>query len=319
MEGISFSVVIDHHPVGTHIHDDKHIFLDIRPDWGATASIFVNYLQAARIKPNKTLATALFYAIKTDTQNFVRQGQLEDMRAFRWLYPFIHPPLLTDIEMSPIDRNSFTVFKDALIETVFYKQYAFVFLDKLDHPDTLVIIADFLMQVDGVTRAIISGVFENRLIVVLRSAGLRSNLGKLASLAFGSYGSAGGHKNMARAEIELDSLDPKITNKSKKLANFIIGRLTDTLSNKKVSQEPIKSHQEHTGENVYKKENPNDHMAKSHNHAHDTDEEENGQKTYAHSNHIVRHKGELKKNGERKKVEPIKTKNHSSKEEHGKK
>ncbi|MDR2350350.1 MAG: DHH family phosphoesterase [Deltaproteobacteria bacterium] len=233
MNGIDFAVIIDHHPPGPKAANDKNVFHDIRPDWGATASILVNYLQAARVKPNKALATALFYAIKTDTQNFVRQGQLEDMRAFRWVFPFIHPPLLSDIEMSPIDRSAFEVFKVALNETIFYKQYAFAYMDDLDHPDTLVIVADFLMQVVGVTRVIVSGVFDNRLIVVLRSAGLRGNLGKLAAQAFGSLGSAGGHRNMARAEIELDALDPRIAHKPAKLANFIIDRLSDALSAKK--------------------------------------------------------------------------------------
>ncbi|MDR2460517.1 MAG: DHH family phosphoesterase [Deltaproteobacteria bacterium] len=233
MAGIHFTLVIDHHPLAQQtIEVHKPEFLDVRPDWGATASILLTYLKAASIKPNKTLATALFYAIKTDTQNFVRQGQIEDMRAFRYLYPLIHHPLLTEIEMAPIDRNSFEVFKRALTETSFFNQYAFVFLEDLDHPDTLVIVADFIMQIDGVTRAIISGVFENRLIVVLRSAGLRSNLGKLASLAFGPFGSAGGHKNMARAEIELCALGPKVGHKSTNLSRFIKKRLADALSNK---------------------------------------------------------------------------------------
>ncbi|MDR2354339.1 MAG: DHH family phosphoesterase, partial [Deltaproteobacteria bacterium] len=108
---VNFSVIIDHHPDTTSDSGgfEKDHFMDIRPEWGATASIMVNYLRAAQIKPNKLLATALFYAIKTDTQNFVRQGELEDIEAFRWLFPLIHPPLLTEIEMAPIDRHSFEV------------------------------------------------------------------------------------------------------------------------------------------------------------------------------------------------------------------
>ncbi|MDR2404950.1 MAG: DHH family phosphoesterase [Deltaproteobacteria bacterium] len=229
---VDFSVIIDHHPNCTHDKESDygHIFTDIRPEWGATASIMVNYLRAARIKPNKLLATALFYAIKTDTQNFVRQGELEDIEAFRWLFPLIHQPLLTEIEMAPIDRNSFDVVKRSLAQTVIKKQYAFVFVDKLDHPDTLVIIADFVMLVQGVSRAVICGVFDDRLIIVLRSAGLRANLGSLASEAFGEYGSAGGHKNMARAEMSLESLGPTVAHTPQALSRFIIKRLKDTLS-----------------------------------------------------------------------------------------
>jgi nanoRNase/pAp phosphatase (c-di-AMP/oligoRNAs hydrolase) len=232
---VEFSVIIDHHPDSTMNGngDYSRAFTDIRPEWGATASIMVNYLRAARIKPNKLLATALFYAIKTDTQNFVRQGELEDIEAFRWLFPLIHQPLLTEIEMAPIDRRSFDVVKRSLYDTVLKKQYAFVFVEKLDHPDTLVIVADFVMLVQGVSRAVICGVFDDRLIIVLRSAGLRANLGKLASDAFGEFGSAGGHKNMARAELQLESLGPSVAHTPTALSRFIVKRLKEALAARK--------------------------------------------------------------------------------------
>ncbi|MDR1309306.1 MAG: DHH family phosphoesterase, partial [Deltaproteobacteria bacterium] len=162
--GLKFSVVVDHHPVGPPslvLHPPE--FTDIRSDYGATATIFVHYLRAARIRPNQLLATALFYAIKTDTQNFVRQGQIEDMRAFRWLYPLIHQPLLSEIEQAPIGRKSFKYMLEGLNQTVFDKNYAAVFFERLDHADTLVLAADFVMKIEGVGRAVATGVFGDKL------------------------------------------------------------------------------------------------------------------------------------------------------------
>ncbi|MDR1165616.1 MAG: DHH family phosphoesterase [Deltaproteobacteria bacterium] len=234
---IPFSVVIDHHPLPATPPDPAPLFRDIRPEWGATASVMASYLKAARVKPNKTLATALFYAIKTDTQNFVRQGQLEDMRAFRWLYPLIHQPLLSDIERAPIGLKSFEVIKRALQATSINKQYAHAFVERLDHPDTLVIVADFLMQINAVNRSVVAGVYEDRLVVVMRSAGVRSNLGRLAAQAFGKYGSAGGHKNMARAEMPLEALDPKVASKAQTLNKFVLSCLSGVLSRKDKSGE----------------------------------------------------------------------------------
>ncbi|MDR1051535.1 MAG: phosphoesterase [Deltaproteobacteria bacterium] len=232
--GLKFSLVVDHHPQVPPETYQTPEFSDIRSDFGATATIFVSYLKSAGIKPNHLLATALFYAIKTDTQNFVRQGQLDDMRAFRWLYPLIHQPLLSDIERAPMSRNSFKVMLRALAQTVFGHNYAAVHFESLDHPDTLVLAADFVMQIDGVDRVVTSGVFEGRLIVVLRSAGIRSsNLGRLAQGCFGQYGSAGGHKNMARAEMELDKVDPRGAMKPQQLQNFVRRRLREGLSKKK--------------------------------------------------------------------------------------
>ena len=69
-------VIIDHHPLSNHT---KAPYLDIRPNYGATASILIEYLRAAKIKPSAKLATGLYYAIKTDTSNFERQTLIEDL------------------------------------------------------------------------------------------------------------------------------------------------------------------------------------------------------------------------------------------------
>jgi len=228
---LHFTLVVDHHPIQRLTAPEKEAdYSDIRPDWGATSTILLTYLRAARIKPNQILATALFYAIKTDTLNFVRQGQLEDMIAFRWLYPHIHHQLLSEIERAPIDRSAFKVMLKALNQAYFFKQYAYVFVEKLDHSDTLVLMADFVMQINDVNRVIISGVFQDKLVIILRSAGLRSNLGRLAEEAFGDLGSAGGHKNMARAEIPLSALESKFEINPSNLGRFVNKRIKEVMA-----------------------------------------------------------------------------------------
>jgi nanoRNase/pAp phosphatase (c-di-AMP/oligoRNAs hydrolase) len=247
--GLGFWLVVDHHP---RCHrapgDPAPAFEEIRPETGATSTLFADYLRAARIRPNRILATALFYGIKTDTQNFVRRGREEDMRAFQWLYPFIHQPLLSDIERAPVDRSAFEVIKRALTLMSFRKQYAFVFVEELDHADTLVIVADFVMQIDGVTRAVISGVFEDRLVVVLRSGGIRGNLGALAARAFGEFGSAGGHRNMARAEMKLADLDPRLHGRPQSLARFVLRRLAVALARPRHRPDRPEGHAAEAGE-----------------------------------------------------------------------
>lgn len=226
-EHLPFDVVIDHHPPSPLSQGLPFpTYVDIRPDLGATATMMTSYLRAAKIKPNHKLATALFYAIKTDTQNFVRQGQLDDMKAFRWLYPAIHPTLLSDIERAPIAKSSYRKIVAGLDNAVFTKNTVHTFMGKTDHSDTLVIVADFLMQVKGVHRSVASGVCGQKLVVILRAGGPRQNVGKLAQEAFDDYGSAGGHKNMARAEIPLENLDPKIRDSKSAMSRFVLRRLS---------------------------------------------------------------------------------------------
>lgn len=231
-ENLPFDVVIDHHPFSSLSPGlPVPAYVDIRPEMGATASMMAGYLKEAGIKPNQRLATALFYAIKTDTQNFVRQGQLEDMKAFRWLYPFIQPTMLSDIERAPIAKSSYRKIVAGLDNAVFTKNTVHTFMGKTDHADTLVIVADFLMQVKGVNRSVAAGVCGHNLVIILRSGGPRQDVGKLAKQAFAEYGSAGGHKNMARAEIPLENLDPKIRDSKPALARFVLRCLSGPNSN----------------------------------------------------------------------------------------
>lgn len=228
-ERLPFDVIIDHHPCSPlHCEAPNPSFADIRPELGATATMMAGYLKAAKIKPNQKLATALFYAIKTDTQNFVRQGQLEDMKAFRWVYPFINPQLLSDIELAPIARSSFKNIVEGLGGAVFKKHMVHTFLGNADHADTLVIVADFLMKIKGISCSVAAGICgHSKLVIIFRGSGRRQDVGAMATRAFDEYGSAGGHKSMARAEIPLENLDSKIRNNHSAIKRFILRRLDD--------------------------------------------------------------------------------------------
>lgn len=223
---LTFNAVIDHHPLEPLYQKEAPGFADVRLGFGATATMMAGYLRAAKIRPNQKLATALFYAIKADTQNFVRQGQADDMQAFQWLYPHIHHELLVDIERAPIAKSSFKYVLEGLNGAVFKKNAARSFLARVDHADTLVQAADLLMMIDSVNRAVVAGVCGDRVVVIFRGSGRRQDVGKLAARAFSQSGSAGGHKNMARAEIPLENLDPRARTSFAALTRFLQRRLT---------------------------------------------------------------------------------------------
>ena len=203
-EKVSFDVVIDHHPV-TVDWDAK--FIDIRPNYGATSSIMVEYLRAAGIKPSVTLATALFYGIKVDTQNFEKSSLLADGISFRYLFNLANMNLVRKFELTDMRLSELKYLKIALNELKFRKGKAFVHIGRVWSPDILVIIADFLNHIDQFSWVIVSGVHGERLVVILRCDGYRKNAGNFASKTFGKYGAAGGHREAARAELPLKNLD----------------------------------------------------------------------------------------------------------------
>lgn len=215
-------VIIDHHP-DTGVEAP---LTDIRPKYGATASIMTEYLRAAKIKPSVKLATGLFYAIKTDTGNFERQAIIEDVKAFQFLYRHTNIHLARKIEQSELRLDFLKYFTKALANKRKRKGRIFAHLGPVVNPDICVLIADFFMRVHSINWSIVSGLNDKKLIVILRNDGLRKNAGTVSKNSFGLIGSAGGHKNMARAEIPLTNLKDIIDYKDeKKLMGWIIQKI----------------------------------------------------------------------------------------------
>ena len=201
--GLSPDVIIDHHPLGPK---SQAPWADIRPQYGATASILIEYLRAARIKPSTKLATGLYYAIKTDTSDFERQTLIEDLDAFQFVFRLSNIALARRIESAEMRIDFLKYFRRALEEIHIRKGRAFVHLGEVVHPDVAVQIADFLMRIESVSWSIVSCVHERKLIVIFRNDGIRKNAGRLARQMFAKMGSAGGHASAARAEVAVENL-----------------------------------------------------------------------------------------------------------------
>jgi nanoRNase/pAp phosphatase (c-di-AMP/oligoRNAs hydrolase) len=215
-------VIIDHHPE-TVVHAS---FLDIRSKYGATASIMTEYLRAAKIKPSEKLAAGLFYGIKTDTDNFVRQTLIEDIRAFQFLYRHANLNLVNKIERSELRLDFLKYFEIALANKRIRKGRAFSHIGPVVNPDVCVLLADFFLKISSVDWSIIAGLYGNKLVLIFRNDGLRKDAGKVAKESFGELGSAGGHKGAARAEIPLEALKTEINYEDdNKLSRWIIQRV----------------------------------------------------------------------------------------------
>ena len=65
-------LVFDHHPIRKATKSAR--FHDVRTDYGATATMLCEYLAAAEISATHALATAVVYAIRSETQDFRRES-----------------------------------------------------------------------------------------------------------------------------------------------------------------------------------------------------------------------------------------------------
>ncbi|MEJ2155049.1 MAG: DHH family phosphoesterase [Desulfobacteraceae bacterium] len=224
LSGLQPRAIIDHHAAEKA---SQAPYMDIRPHYGATASIMIEYLRAARIKPSVKLATSLFYAIKTDTSNFERKTTSEDLKAFQYVFRNANKALAYRIEQAEMDIGFLKYFKRAIEERRLSKGRAFVHLGPVVHPDVCVQVADFFLRVNTVNWSIVSGLHHRKLVVIFRNDGIRKNAGTLAKKCFGRWGMAGGHKSAARAEVSVEAIEALVDVASrKKTAQWVMRQLT---------------------------------------------------------------------------------------------
>jgi nanoRNase/pAp phosphatase (c-di-AMP/oligoRNAs hydrolase) len=215
-EGLRFDVVIDHHPVGEL---GSHAFVDIRPDYGSTCSILTEYFQACRLKIHRKAATALFYGLKTDTNTLQRNVADADVAAFQLLRPLADENMLRTIELTQYPASVLDAFADAIRKRRLLGDVLFSYLGDQQNPDLCVQAADFLIRAQGVNWAVTAARSGGKLVVVFRCTGFRTHAGEVAESLFAEFGTAGGHRTMARAELDLSRID------SPDLERWLLARL----------------------------------------------------------------------------------------------
>ncbi|MCQ1536884.1 potassium transporter TrkA [Methanosarcina sp. KYL-1] len=192
-------IVIDHHPPGES--EIKAEYIDIRPNFGATATIMTKYLQQLNINISKTLATALLYGIRTDTQDFKRKTDPADLSAASYLYPLSNHDILDQLERPSMAIETLEVLGEAIRNRQVIGSYLLSNVGNIRDRDTLPQAADYLLSLEGISTTVVFGVTEERIYISGRSNDIRVNLGEIMRQAFGE--DAGGHANAAGAQIPL--------------------------------------------------------------------------------------------------------------------
>jgi nanoRNase/pAp phosphatase (c-di-AMP/oligoRNAs hydrolase) len=202
---LHFSIIIDHHPLPEKNAEVEAEYKEIRPEYGANSTLMTEYLYNLRIRPGKLLATALQFGIKTDTASFGRHFYDVDLRAYQYLARYANQALLARIARSNFHGHWLELMVKACTNMYSVKSGQYAFVDTVDNPDILVIIADFLMQVYEFRWVAVAGICQGEVIIIFRGDGIARDVGRFASQVFSDIGSAGGHKDMARAEFPMEA------------------------------------------------------------------------------------------------------------------
>jgi len=196
-------LVIDHHPAERPI---RARIKDVRPSYGATSTILVEYLRAADVKISQRLATALLYGIKADTLGLERGGSRADLEAFTFLYMLANHNALRRIERPELSDTALDVLAHGLARRQILRGVFFSHLGQVATVDQIPQFADFGLQAEGVEWSVVSGVVDDMVHISVRNVGYVKSAGDVTRAAFGDLGSAGGHRTMAKAVLPLPTL-----------------------------------------------------------------------------------------------------------------
>ena len=196
-------LVIDHHPVERPV---RARIKDVRPSYGATSTILVEYLRAADAKITQRLATALLYGIKSDTLGLERGGTRADLEAFSFLYLLANHNAMRRIERPELSEAALDALAQGLARRRIVRGVFFSHLGHVATVDQIPQFADFGLQAEGVEWSVVSGIVGDEVHISVRNVGYVKSAGDVVRAAFGDVGSAGGHRTMAKAVIPLDRL-----------------------------------------------------------------------------------------------------------------
>jgi nanoRNase/pAp phosphatase (c-di-AMP/oligoRNAs hydrolase) len=230
--GLVPTVVIDHHSEARS-NLAGVAFVDIRPTCGATSTILTGYLQAANIVPDRRTASALFYGIKTDTMGLARAAGDSDVEAYLYLLPLADTRILAEIENAQVPLDYFRAFERALEQTFIYDDVVVCNLGTMDWPDLAAEMADFLLRWEGACWVFCLGVFDDEIVVSVRTNQLDANAGRVVQGVVQGLGTGGGHGLTAGGRVPLDERSPL------GLVIQLRGRFLDRLGRKGAAREKL--------------------------------------------------------------------------------
>ncbi len=198
------SVVLDHHP--RRLETTAATYADVRPEYGASCSMLVEYLRAAELEPSPELATALFYGIQSETMDLGRETSPADVAASMYLYPRSDPEAISRIRHARVPVGYFRSLHDALAGARRHGGVVTVPLGVLPYPDMVAEMADLFMKMSGVEWAIASGRYRDTLLLSVRTYDANAHAGELVRDAVGDRGTAGGHGTLAGGQMDLRPL-----------------------------------------------------------------------------------------------------------------
>ncbi len=200
-------IVIDHHY--TNQEYQKGGLVQVRTDVGATSTLMIDHLLRLDIEISPTLAAALVYGIKTDTDDFIKNIYPADFKALSYCQKIADKELLSVFDTPPINEHTVSALGRAISAREVENDVLTAYVGKIKSRDDIPQIADFLSMERDVMIVLVYGELDDEIQISARCKDPQVNVGKKMEKAFSDIGSAGGHKHSAGGAIPFSNLKGK--------------------------------------------------------------------------------------------------------------
>lgn len=191
---------VDHH-VSSKARKPRLAFTDLRPKVAATATIAASYLREQDLLPSRPLATAMVYALRTETLGYETHHTRLDRDILAWLTHRADPSVIAQIENAPLPMAHFSDLVLALQGTFVYDDAALCLLPRAEGPETVGEVADLLVRCEGVGRVLCGALVGDAVVLSVRTAPGTGDAAQLAAATLEGIGESGGHEHRAGGKV----------------------------------------------------------------------------------------------------------------------
>ncbi|RJX43892.1 bifunctional oligoribonuclease/PAP phosphatase NrnA [Halonotius aquaticus] len=195
----AIDIVIDHHPA----EDIDARFVDHREELGAAATILAEYVEALDMEVEDMLATALLFAIRRETLNFLRGATAAEYDAAGFLHDHADLDLLQTLSTPSVSGATLDAIATAITNRTTTSAVLISHVGRTSERDAVPQAADYLATLEGVETVIVFGIIDESIHLSARSPDPRIHVGDVLRKTFADVGSAGGHHDVAGGEIPL--------------------------------------------------------------------------------------------------------------------
>lgn len=216
--------VIDHHQIAINLPELNEVHSNL----GSCATVVWNMLKAEDIdvNNNKKLATALYYGLLTDTNNFTEVSHPFD-KDLRDELDF-NKSLISRFQNSNLSLQELEIAGKALLDYKFNEEYRYAVVEAEPcDPNILGLISDLILEVDVVDTCLVYSVISSGIKISVRSCVKEVKACELAEFITEGIGSGGGHLIKAGGFIQFELLKCNVQD----IGAFLQNRMYDYFSN----------------------------------------------------------------------------------------